>query len=163
MRTVLYPGSFDPITVGHLEMIQRAAALFDRVVVAVMHNPNKPSGAFAVDERIRLIETAADALANVTVIAASGLLVDVCRGAGATAVVRGLREMQDVPEELQMARLNRQIGGVETLFLASSPGVSHISASRVREIGRLGGDIRGMVPERVLDRVRRRLAPDAST
>ncbi len=151
--TALYPGSFDPVTLGHLDVIARAAHVFDRVIVGVLHNPNKASGAFPVDTRLRLLGDAAAAYPNVAVAAYAGLLTEVVQEARADVVIRGLRGASDVEDELAMARLNRQLGRVETFFIAASPEVTHISATRVREIGRLGGSLRGLVPETIRARV----------
>ena len=147
MKTVLYPGSFDPVTVGHMDIIARAAAQFDRVIVGVVHNPQKQSGAFPVAVRMEMLRTAAQAYDNVEVQDFSGLLVEAVHACGADAVVRGLRTSADLETEMQMARLNRQIGGVETFFLAAAPETVHISSSFVRDIGRYGGRLEGLVPE----------------
>ena len=153
MRTALYPGSCDPVTAGHLDILTRASRMFDRVIVGVLHNPKKPSGAFSVDERLALLSEAANGLSNVEARAFSGLLVDAARACGADVVVRGIRGFSDVEIELQMARLNLKIGGVETVFLAAAPEVSQISAGMVREIARLGGNVRGLVPETVRQQI----------
>lgn len=157
MRTVLYPGSFDPVTNGHMDIIERAAALFDTVVVGVLHNAQKPSGAFPATERVQLLKAATAHLPGVHVNAYEGLLVDAVRECGADAVVRGLRSMGDADIELQMARLNRQLGQIETLMLAASPEVCHISASMVRDIGRHGGDLSGLVPMALCARIAEKL------
>lgn len=153
MRSVLYPGSFDPVTVGHMDLIRRASALFERVVVGVLHNTQKPLQAFSIEQRISLLQEAASGLINVEVCAYSGLLVDAVRQSNVDGVLRGLRAGMDFDMEQQMARLNRQMAGVETVFLAASPSVLHISASMVREVGRLGGDLRGLVPDSVRERI----------
>lgn len=158
MRTALYPGSFDPVTVGHMDVIVRAAAQFDRVIVGILHNPGKPSGTFSIEERIALLEKAVKGLEGVTVKAYAGLLVDAARKAGADLVIRGIRTGADVEMELQMARLNRQIGGVETLFFAASPGTVHISAEMVRQIGRMGGNLQGLVPDSLVHSIGTALA-----
>ncbi|MDL2318008.1 pantetheine-phosphate adenylyltransferase [Eubacteriales bacterium OttesenSCG-928-A19] len=153
MRTVLYPGSFDPVTAGHLDIIRRAAARFEQVIVAVMHNPQKATGAFPVEERIELLKAATCGLDNVQIRAFDGLLVDAARACQVDGVIRGLRSTADTEIELQMARLNRQLGDVETVFMAATPAVMHISANMVREVGRLGGNLRGLVPEEIRPRV----------
>lgn len=158
MKTVLYPGSFDPVTTGHMDLIIRASERFERVIVGVLYNPQKPAGVFSVAERIALLEAAVAPLGNVTVQAFDGLLVDAARACGADAVLRGLRTSADVEGELEMARLNRQIGGVETLMLAASPQVVHVSATMVRVIGRHGGDLSGLVPETLRERIARALS-----
>lgn len=153
MHTVLYPGSFDPITSGHLDLIARAAACFDEVIVGVLYNAQKQAGTFPVAQRLALIEKATAHLKGVRAQAFTGLLVDAARDCGAQAVIRGLRTISDVDIELQMARLNLLMGGVETLMLASSPEVVHINATMVREIGRLGGNLHGFVPASVHDEI----------
>lgn len=158
MRTVLYPGSFDPVTVGHVDIIARAAAAFDRVVVGVLHNPHKPTSAFSVEDRLSMLRDATAGFANVTIAAYAGLLVDIAHSAGVDGVVRGLRMASDFDVEMQMARLNRQTRGVETVFFAASPEVAHISSKWVRDIGRLNGSLRGLVPEAVRQRIEQHLA-----
>ena len=146
MDTLLYAGSFDPVTKGHLDVIERAAALCGELVVAVMHNPDK-KGFLDVPMRVRLLETACRRIPNVRVIAHSGLLVDCAKEAGASAVVRGLRPLGDFESEYQMAQTNRMLGGVETLFLTTSDRCASISSSIVRQVAAFGGDISPMVPE----------------
>ena len=153
MRTVLYPGSFDPVTAGHMDLISRAAGRFERVIVGVLHNPGKQEGAFSVAERLALLQKAVAPYPNVEVAAFEGLLVRAAEACGAEGVLRGLRGLGDAESELQMARLNRQMAGVETVFMAASPEVTHISASMVRQIGRLGGDLRGLVPAALLKEI----------
>ena len=162
-RRAVCPGSFDPVTHGHLDVVRRAAALVDEVVVAVLHNPAK-RGTFAVPERIELVEAAlaetGERPANVRVEAfADRLLVDVCRDVGAQAVVKGLRGGTDFAYELPMALMNRHLTGVETLFLPGDPRWEHVSSSLVKEVLRLGGDVAGLVPDVVLQALRRELAP----
>lgn len=150
MREVcVCPGSYDPVTAGHLDLIRRAAAIFDRVVVAVLFNPAK-QGTFAVPEReAHLLDALAD-LDGVRVASwANTLLVDVCREVGAQVVVKGIRGEGDVGYELGMAAMNRQIGQIETVFLSASPELAHLSSSLVRQVALLGGDVSGMVTERV--------------
>lgn len=153
----LFPGSFDPVTLGHLEIIERASALFDLLVVGVFHNPQKQTGAFCVEERLALLERACGALQNVKARAFDGLVADAVGKCRADVIVRGVRTGQDIETELQMARLNRKLCGAETFFLAASPHTVHISASMVREIGRLGGDLAGLVPKAVLPLVQETL------
>jgi pantetheine-phosphate adenylyltransferase len=143
------PGSYDPVTLGHVDVITRAAALYDEVVVAVLHN-NTKKGAFGVQERIKLLDTALSAVPNVRIEAFAGrLLVDVCREAGAQAIVKGLRSDTDFAYELPMALMNRHLAGVETVFLPGDPRFSYISSSLIKEVAALGGDITGLVPEEV--------------
>ena len=144
MNTLLYAGSFDPVTRGHADIIARAAALCDTLVVAVMTNPDK-RGTISVEERIR------------RVISHGGLLVDCAREQGAQAVVRGVRPLGDFETEFQMARINRRLGGVETLLLATSEDCADISSSVVRQIAAFGGDISGMVPDGMAEEIRRAL------
>lgn len=153
MRTLLYPGSFDPMTMGHLDIIARASRLTSKLVVGVLHNPQKPSGLFPLDKRMDWLRTGCAGLPGVEVRAFSGLLIDAVVQCGAEAVVRGLRTEADFALESEMARLNWQMKGVETVFLIASPAVVHISASRVREIGRLGGGLQGLVPESIRESI----------
>ena len=153
MRTVLYPGSFDPVTTGHMDLIARAAARFEKVIVGVLHNPDKPSGVFLVERRLEFLEAAVALYPNVEVAAFAGLLVDAVAACCADGVLRGLRTPADAAAEIQMAQLNRQLGGVETVFMAASPGVTHVSSTMVRQIGRLGGWLDGLVPEAVLEEI----------
>lgn len=165
-RRAVCPGSFDPVTHGHLDVVRRAAALVDEVVVAILHNPAK-RGTFAVEERIALVEAAltetsgtGERPANVRVEAfANRLLVDVCRDVGAQAVVKGLRGGTDFAYELPMALMNRHLTGVETLFLPGDPRWEHVSSSLVKEVLALGGDVAGLVPDVVLQALRRELTP----
>lgn len=145
MRKLLYAGSFDPVTRGHMDIIRRAATLCDELIVAVMHNPDK-RGAFAVQDRIRLLEIACGGIGNVRVIAHSGLLVECAAENGVTAVVRGVRPLGDFDSEYQMAQVNRMLGGVETLMMTTSEDCASISSSIVRQIAAFGGDIGNLVP-----------------
>jgi pantetheine-phosphate adenylyltransferase len=145
------PGSYDPVTLGHADVIRRAAALYDEVVVAVLHNPAK-QGTFTPEQRRDLILDACGDLANVRVeLFANRLLVDVCRDVGATAIVKGLRGGTDFAYELPMALMNRHLTGVETVFLPGDPRFEHISSSLVKEVARYGGDVSGLVSDRVRD------------
>jgi pantetheine-phosphate adenylyltransferase len=157
VRRCVCPGSYDPVTNGHLDVVRRAAGLFDEVVVAVLHNPAK-RGTFAVAERVELIEGALAAgpapEGRVVVQAFAGrLLVDVCREVGAVAVVKGLRGVGDLGYELPMARMNRHLTGVETVFLAGDPTLEHVSSSLVREVAAYGGDVSGLAPDEVVRRL----------
>ncbi len=144
--TAVFPGSFDPIHVGHLDIVARAAARFDRVVVAVLENPRK-RGLFATDERIELIEQAvSDVAGHVEVDRFQGLLVDYCAAHDIGTIVKGLRGVGDLEYELQMAQMNRQMSGVETLFLATSLEHAHLSSSLIKEIAHWDGPIAGTVP-----------------
>ena len=143
---MLYPGSFDPVTIGHMDIIRRAARMCDELIVAVMHNPDK-KGFLPVSERVDLIEKACAELANVRVIAHGGLMVECAAQENVDAVVRGVRPTGDFDSEFQMAQVNRMIGGVETLFLPTSPETANISSSIVRQIAAFAGDIDKFVPK----------------
>jgi pantetheine-phosphate adenylyltransferase len=157
--TALCPGTFDPVTMGHLDIVRRASTLFDRVVVAVVENPSK-APLFATAERVDMLREAAADLGNVEVDSFSGLLVDYAARKGVGVVVKGLRAVSDFDYELQMAQMNRQLSGVETCFVPTSPNWSYLSSSLVKEIAGYGGDVSGLVPDHVLRRLKERL--DAS-
>jgi len=157
VRKAVCPGSFDPVTNGHIDIIGRAAALFDEVTVMVAYNVNK-AGLFTVDERIQMLNEVSAGWPNVQVDAYSGLLVDFCRERGIPAVVKGLRAVSDFDYELQMAQMNRQLGGIETLFVPTSATYSYLSSSLLKEVAALGGDVAGLVPDAVATRLRERLA-----
>ncbi|MBT9254330.1 pantetheine-phosphate adenylyltransferase [Phycicoccus sp. MAQZ13P-2] len=160
VRRAVCPGSYDPVTHGHLDVVARAAALHDEVVVAILHNPAK-QGTFTVPERVALVEHAlADrGLADVVRVEAFAdrLLVDVCRDLGADVLVKGLRGGTDFDYELPMARMNRHLTGLETLFLPGEPSLAHVSSSLVKEVVRYGGDVTGLVPDEVRDALVERL------
>ncbi|HOA01299.1 MAG TPA: pantetheine-phosphate adenylyltransferase [Dermatophilaceae bacterium] len=144
------PGSYDPVTNGHLDVIERASTLFDEVVVAVLYNPAK-TGTFPVARRIELIQQALGSRPRVRVESFAGrLLVDVCQDLGAGAIVKGLRGSTDFAFELPMALMNRHLTGVETVFLPGNPAYEHVSSSLIKEVHALGGDITGLVPDVVL-------------
>ena len=145
MRRAVCPGSFDPITLGHLDIISRASAHFDHVVIAVLENRTK-SSLFTVDERIEMIQETTSHLSNVSVDSWSGLLVDYCKSNSIQAIVKGLRAVSDFDYELQMAQVNLQGSGVETMFMATSPTHSFLSSSLVKELAHYGGDVSTMVP-----------------
>lgn len=153
IRRALCPGSYDPVTLGHVDVFVRAARLYDEVVVALLHNPAK-QGTFPVEERIGFVERSlpADVRGRVRVEAFTGrLLVDVCRDVGANAIVKGLRSATDFDYELPMALMNRHLTGVETVFLPGAPELEHVSSSLVKEVSRFGGDVTGLVPDEVRD------------
>lgn len=156
MTRAVCPGSFDPPTLGHVDIIGRAATLFDDLTVAVLVNERK-AGLFTADERVDMLRDVTNDLPNVTVESFSGLLVDYCTAHAVTAVVKGLRSGSDFAYELQMAQLNTRLAGVETVFLPSSPGLSFVASSLVKEVARFGGDISGLVPSPVAERLSRRL------
>ncbi len=158
-KRCVFPGSFDPVTIGHLDLIERAAGLYDEVVVAVLHNPSK-TGRFTVEKRIELLEKACAHLPNVCFDHFEGLLVDYMRTSKTRVVVRGLRSTKDFESECQMAQLNHQMAPeVETLFLMTHPAHAHISSSAVREIGMFGGDVTPYVPQSIAQEVAQLLSP----
>ena len=149
MRKAVCPGSFDPITNGHLDVIERASGLFDEVIIAVLANSTK-TGLFTIEERLSLAKDAVSHIPNVKVDTWSGLLVDYCKANKIGAIVKGLRAVSDFDYELQMAQMNLQLKGVDTLLMATKPAYSFLSSSLVREIARYGGDVSNLVPPRVL-------------
>ncbi|MBV2353462.1 pantetheine-phosphate adenylyltransferase [Streptomyces sp. J2-1] len=156
MRRAVCPGSFDPITNGHLDIIARAARLYDEVHVAVMINKSK-KGLFGIEERIELIREVTAGYANVRVEAFHGLLVDFCKERDIPAIVKGLRAVSDFDYELQMAQMNMGLTGVETLFVPTNPTYSFLSSSLVKEVATWGGDVSHLVPPAVLDALTQRL------
>jgi pantetheine-phosphate adenylyltransferase len=158
MTIAVYPGSFDPPTLGHLDVIQRAAQLFDKVIVAVGANPEK-SPWFTVGERVRMLQECTAHLPNVEVDSFQGLLVDYARRRGAKAIVKGLRAVSDFEAEFQMALANRTLAPeIETLFLMTSAEHMFVSSSTVKEIAQLGGDVREFVPEPVARQLSAKIA-----
>ena len=157
MRRAVCPGSFDPVTNGHLDIIGRSSRILDEVIVAVLVNESK-KGLFSIDERLAMLREVTRAYTNVRVESFRGLLVDFCRSAQATVVVKGLRAVSDFDYELQMAQMNLGLAGVETLFMPTSPQNSFISSSLVKDVAKWGGDISAHVPDVVVralaDRVR---------
>lgn len=147
------PGSFDPITMGHLDIVERAATRFDHVIVAVLENPSKQP-LFSVEERMELIRRTAGHLDNLIVDRFQGLLVDFCRNRDVRVIVKGLRAVSDFEYELQMAQMNQRMGDVETLFMSTSPEYSYLSSSLIREIARFGGPLDGVVPDAVAEALR---------
>src|SRR6266568_5157857 len=152
MAGALCPGSFDPVTNGHLDIFARAAAQFDEVVVTVMINKNK-QGMFTVDERMEMLREVTADLPNVRVESWYGLLVDFAREQGLTAIVKGLRDGGDFGYELQMAQMNKKLSGVETFFIATNPAYSFLSSSLVKEVATFGGDVSVMLPPSVHKRL----------
>jgi pantetheine-phosphate adenylyltransferase len=158
--TALCPGTFDPVTNGHLDIIGRTSQRFDEVVVGVLENPSKQP-LFSLEERVGLLGEALqdllDVRPNVKVTSFHGLLVDHAKAQGADVIVKGLRAVSDYEYEIQMAQMNVRIGGVETLFMSTNPKWSFLSSSLVKEVARFGGDVEGLVPDHVrkalLDRV----------
>lgn len=156
LRRAVCPGSFDPITNGHLDIIARASRLYDVVHVVVMINQSK-KGMFTVDERIGLIREVTSEFGNIQVEAYHGLLVDFCKQRDIPAIVKGLRAVSDFDYELQMAQMNNGLSGVETLFIPTSPTYSFLSSSLVKEVAQWGGDISHLVPPIVLEALHERL------
>lgn len=153
MTRAVCPGSYDPVTNGHVDVVLRAVELFDEVVVVVLHNPAK-EGTFTPDERVALLREALPERDGLRIEAHGGrLLVDVCKDLGATAIVKGLRGGTDFAYELPMALMNRHLTGVETVFLPGAPAFEHVSSSLVKEVAALGGDVTGLVPDLVRDRL----------
>ena len=156
MPTAVCPGSFDPVTHGHIDIVARAARLFDEVVVGVLVNPAK-QGLFTVDERVSMLREVTSDLSGVRVESFEGLLVDFCRDRGITAIVKGLRAVTDFDYELQMAQMNSRLAGIETVFVPTSPEWSFLASSLVKEVATHGGDVSGLVPPSVLIRLTERL------
>jgi pantetheine-phosphate adenylyltransferase len=159
LRRVVCPGSFDPVTNGHLDIIGRASGLYDEVIVAVLINVTKRS-LFTVDERVEMLGDVTAHYGNVKIDRFHGLLVDFCAANGITAVIKGLRAVSDFEYEMQMAQMNYRMAKVETLFMTTNPLYSFLSSSLVKEIARYGGDVGGLVPDAVLARMRARLAEE---
>lgn len=150
---MLYPGSFDPVTNGHMDIIHRAAKMCDELVIAVMHNPDK-KGFLPAATRVSLLEQACRGIDNVRVIAHGGLLIECAAQEKADAVIRGVRPVGDFDSEFQLAQVNRMLGGVETLLMPTSPQVANISSSIVRQIAAFGGDVSAFVPRETAQAVK---------
>jgi len=146
VTTVLYPGSFDPFHNGHRELVETAAYLFDRVLVAAIRNPQKNAGLFTLEERQEMIRESLDHLPNVEIISMSKLVVDVAREHGADFIIKGLRAVSDFENEMAQAQTNLAVSGVHTLFLPSASANSFIASKYIRDIARFGGDVSSMVP-----------------
>lgn len=157
IRRAIYPGSFDPVTNGHLDVIERARKLFDEVIVAVAHNDQK-NPLFSLEERLDLLQATIGKLRNVEIAPLAGLLVDFAVGRKATAVIRGLRAISDFEFEFQMALMNRKLDAtVETIFLMPKEEYTYLSSRIVKEIARLGGDVKGFVPAPVARALQRKM------
>ncbi len=146
--TALCPGTFDPVTNGHLDIIGRAAETFDAVIVGALENPSKQP-MFTLEERVAMLKEACSGMPGVSVVSFRGLLVDFARDQGAGVIVKGLRAVSDYEYEIQMAQMNHRLAGVETVFMPTNPSWSFLSSSLVKEVARLGGDVNGLVPDHV--------------
>lgn len=154
----LCPGTFDPVTNGHIDIIERASRCFDTVVVAVLENPGK-APLFSVDERVAMLKDAVADVEHTEVASFSGLLVNFARSRGIRIIVKGLRAVTDFDIELQMAQMNDRMAAVETFFVPTSPQWSYLSSSLIKEVVRFGGDVSGLVPDFVRDRLEEKLSP----
>ncbi|MEB3069081.1 pantetheine-phosphate adenylyltransferase [[Mycobacterium] vasticus] len=157
MSGAVCPGSFDPVTLGHVDILERAAAQFDEVVAAVLINPAK-KGMFTLDERLEMIAEATAHLPNVRAESGRGLVVDFVRERGLTAIIKGLRTGTDFEYELQMAQMNKHIAGVDTFFVATAPRYSFVSSSLAKEVASMGGDVSDLLPEPVNRRLAAKLS-----
>ena len=157
MTIAVYPGTFDPVTFGHLDIIERAAHLYDKLIIGVLHNSEK-TPLFSVKERVNILTKATEDIANVEVCSFEGLSVDFARKAGAKVIVRGLRLITDFEYELQMAQTNRKLApDVDTTFLYTSLQYSYLSSTTVKEVARFGGDIREFVPGFIVEEIHKKL------
>ena len=153
MRKAVYPGSFDPVTYGHIDIIKRAADIFDSLEVSVLNNKGK-TPLFSVDERVSIIKDVTKDMGNVTVASFDGLLIDYCKKSGAGVIIRGLRAITDFEYELQLAQTNRKLGeNIDTIFLTTSLEYAYLSSSTVKEVASFGGDISKFVPGFIADRI----------
>jgi pantetheine-phosphate adenylyltransferase len=153
LAIALCPGSFDPVTNGHIDIIERTARHFDGVIVAVIRNPQKTQPLFTLEERQAMLEEVTAHLPNVRIEFFKGLLVEFAKDHGAEAIVKGLRAVSDFDYELQMAQMNQRLSGIDTFFISTSPQYSFLSSSLVREVARFGGDVSGMVPPAVASKL----------
>jgi pantetheine-phosphate adenylyltransferase len=159
MPTAIYPGSFDPITLGHINIIERASRLFDRVIVSILHNSNKQA-LFTTEERLVLAKESLAHLANINIVSFEGLLVDFAYSQQINVILRGLRNMADVDFEFQLSGMNRQLhSDIETLFLSADGKYAHISSSLIKEIAKQGRDTSAFVPKNVVKALERIYAP----
>ncbi len=158
MSIAVYPGSFDPVTCGHMDIITRASKLFDHLTVVVAHNLSKPSGLFAIDERVQMLRRSTEKLPNVSVDVCDGLLAEYVRRNGANVVVKGLRAMSDFEQEFQQALTNKKLNPeMETVFISSAVEYMYLSSSIVKQVCSLGGDITEFVPPEVRDEIVNRI------
>ena len=158
MTVALIPGSFDPFHNGHLEVVERAGRLFDDVVVATLRNPQKAEPLFTLAEREEMLKEALAHLANVRIVSVSKLVVDVAQDVGASAIVKGLRAVSDFENELQMAQMNRQLSGIETLFIPTTSTSAFVASRLLREVARYGGDVSAFVPKAVALRLQEKFS-----
>ncbi len=160
MKRAVYPGSFDPVTKGHLDIIERASAVVDELIVGVLNN-NEKRPLFSAEERVKMLQDVTSNIPNIRVEAFSGLSVDFCRKCNASFLVRGLRAVTDFEYELQMAQTNRSLdGGIDTLFFTTALNYAYISSTIVKEVASYGGDLSGFVPPEVAERVYERIGPN---
>jgi pantetheine-phosphate adenylyltransferase len=160
--TALYPGTFDPPTSGHVDLVERGAKLFDHLTVAILVNPVK-NPLFTVDERVEMLKEATNGIGNVSVATFDGMMVDFARQQGASAVLRGIRAISDYEHEFQMALMNRRLAPeIETVFLQPAGRYSFVSSRMVKEVFSFGGDVSGLVPPNVLKRLRARIKNGAN-
>jgi pantetheine-phosphate adenylyltransferase len=159
VRIALFPGSFDPFHNGHLEVVESASRLFDEVIVAVLRNPQKGAPMFSLEERQVMVEESTTHLSRVRVVGMSTLVVNVAQEVGATAIVKGLRAVTDFENEMQMAQMNQQLSGIDTLFIPTASTHSFIASRLLREVARFGGDVSGLVPAPVAKRLEEKFGP----
>lgn len=146
LKVALFPGSFDPFHNGHLEIVERASRLFDKIVVAAMRNPQKAGPLFSLEERQKLIEMSTAHIPNVEIVSLSTLVVTLANQLGASVIIRGLRAVSDFENELQMAQMNRELSGIDTVFIPTSAEFSFLASRLLREVAAYGGDVTSMVP-----------------
>ena len=159
--TAVYPGTFDPITNGHIDILTRGGRMFDRIIVAILRNPDKDP-LFPLDERAEILKSVVSRWSNVEVESFDGLLVDFARKRGAQVIVRGLRALSDFEYEFQMTLMNQRLEpGIQTVFMMPSEAYSYVSSRLVKEVARLGGDVTGLVPAEVVARLKKRFAVTA--
>jgi len=159
--TAVYPGTFDPITNGHIDILTRGGRMFDRIIVAILRNPDKDP-LFPLEERAEILKAVASRWSNVEVESFDGLLVDFARKRGAQVIVRGLRALSDFEYEFQMTLMNQRLEpGIQTVFMMPSEAYSYVSSRLVKEVARLGGDVTGLVPAEVVARLKKRFAVTA--
>ena len=158
MKIAIYPGSFDPITCGHLDIIKRASGAFDKLVITVLENTAKlNTSMFTINERVEMLKLATAGVENIEIASFSGLLVNFAEKINAKYIIKGLRAVSDFDYEFQMAIANRDLGNVETLLLPASKEYMFLSSSIVKEVGKLGGDFKNLIPEQIIDIVKERL------